>query len=534
MPAVTSVAPTSGPIAGATSVTITGTGLTGATNVSFGGTAAAIVSNTATQIVATSPAHAAGLVDVRVTTSGGTSAVVAADQFTYVAPAAPAVTGVSPNSGPIAGGTSVTITGTGLAGASGVSFGTTAAAIVSNTATQIVVTSPAHAAGPVDVRVTNPNGTSAVVAADQFTYVAPAAPAVTGVSPTSGPIAGGTSVTITGTNLAGATGVAFGTTAAAIVSNTATQIVVTSPAHAAGLVDVRVTNPSGTSAVVAADQFTYVAPAPPAVTSVSPNSGSTGGGTSVTITGTNFTGATSVAFGTTAATIVSNTATQIVATSPAHSAGAVDVRVTTSGGTSSTVTADRFTYVTPSTPPTVTSISPTSGSTGGGTRVTITGTGLSTVTTVRFGTKSASIFSKSATQIVAYSPSNVPGTVDVTVTSPTGTSPVVAGDRFTYVGSSRTSLGVSSNSPSQGQAVTFTATVTSGSGGSLIPTGTVKFTDNGGTISACSNVALNSAGKATCTVTYSSAGRGFHLIFANYNGSSFYTGSTGLQLIAVR
>lgn len=74
--------------------------------------------------------------------------------------------------------------------------------------------------------------------------------------------------------------------------------------------------------------------ATPTLTSVSPNSGSTAGGTSVTLTGTNLTGATAVTFGGTAATSYTVTdATSIIATTPAHAAGAVNVAVTTPGGT---------------------------------------------------------------------------------------------------------------------------------------------------------------------------------------------------------
>ncbi|MDR6769124.1 hypothetical protein J2W88_004432, partial [Acidovorax delafieldii] len=151
--------------------------------------------------------------------------------------------------------------------------------------------------------------------------------------------------------------------------NSATQITATAPAGT-GTVDVRVTTPIGTSATSAADQYTYVAA--PTVTSISPTAGPTGGGTSVVITGTNFTGATAVSFGATAATgFTVNSATQITATAPAGSAGTVDVRVTTTGGTSATSAADQYTYVAA---PTVTSISPTAGPTGGGTSVVITGT----------------------------------------------------------------------------------------------------------------------------------------------------------------
>jgi len=85
---------------------------------------------------------------------------------------------------------------------------------------------------------------------------------------------------------------------------------------------------------------------PPTVTGVSPSGGPITGGTSVTITGTNFTGATAVMFGgTSASTYTVDSATQITATSPAGSAGAVDVTVTTAGGTSATGPADQFTYV---------------------------------------------------------------------------------------------------------------------------------------------------------------------------------------------
>jgi len=87
---------------------------------------------------------------------------------------------------------------------------------------------------------------------------------------------------------------------------------------------------------------------PPTVTNVSPNSGSTAGGTSVTITGTKLNGATAVMFGATAATGVTVVnATTITATSPANSAGTVDVTVTTGGGTSATSASDHYAYVAP-------------------------------------------------------------------------------------------------------------------------------------------------------------------------------------------
>lgn len=103
------------------------------------------------------------------------------------------------------------------------------------------------------------------------------------------------------------------------------------------------TTPSGTSAVASADHYTYVAK--PKVTAVSPGSGTHSGGQTVTITGTGFTGASKVKFGTTNATsftVVSDT--KITAKTPAHATGTIDVLVTTIGGTSNATSGDHYTY----------------------------------------------------------------------------------------------------------------------------------------------------------------------------------------------
>ena len=255
-PTITNVSPNTGPNSGGTSVTITGTGFTGATNVYFGGVpATSFIVNSATSITAVSPANVAGTVDIQVGTIGGFNDIVPADHFTYLG--GPTVTGVSPTSGPSGGGTTVTISGTNLLGATGVSFGGVAATTVfNNTSTSLLVVSPPHVNGTVDIVVTTQGGSSATSAADHFTYIT--APLVSGVSPNSGPVTGATSVTITGTDLNGATAVAFGGTAAASFTvNSATSITAVTPADAAGTVDVVVTTPAGTSIITGADQFTF-------------------------------------------------------------------------------------------------------------------------------------------------------------------------------------------------------------------------------------------------------------------------------------
>jgi Bacterial Ig-like domain (group 3)/Autotransporter beta-domain/IPT/TIG domain len=191
----------------------------------------------------------------------------------------------------------------------------------------------------------NFTGSSGSLAGGQVVNAAP--PAVTSISPNNGPVAGGTGVTITGTNFTGATSVRFGTTnATSYAVNSAAQITATAPAGT-GTVDITVTTVGGTSATSAADQFSYMLPVP-TITSVSPNTGPTTGGTAVAITGSNLTGTTAVRFGATnAISFTVTSASQISAIAPPGSLGTVDVTVKTSSGTSAISPADQYSYAVP-------------------------------------------------------------------------------------------------------------------------------------------------------------------------------------------
>lgn len=163
---------------------------------------------------------------------------------------------LSPVAGPRAGGTVVTIKGTGFEGATGVTFGG-----VSGTSFTVVddrtirVTTGAHAAGAVDVVVSDALGNDTEVGG--FTYNAPAFAATNSVTPATGPAAGGTAVVITGTDFTSAiTGVTFGGsagTAFSIISPT--EIHVTTPAHAAGAVNVVLVDAAGN--ITKTNGFTY-------------------------------------------------------------------------------------------------------------------------------------------------------------------------------------------------------------------------------------------------------------------------------------
>lgn len=171
----------------------------------------------------------------------------------------------------------------------------------------------------------------------------PTPPVVTSVTPGTGSTLGATSVTIVGSHFTGATAVKFGTTNATTVSVvSSTHITCKTPAHAAGKVKVTVTTPTGSGHKTTAFQYKAI----PVVTSVTPGTGSTSGATSVTIVGSNFTGATAVKFGTTNATTVTvSSSTHITCKTPAHAAGKVKVTVTTPTGSGHKTTAFQYTAV---------------------------------------------------------------------------------------------------------------------------------------------------------------------------------------------
>jgi hypothetical protein len=193
---LSSISPTSGPAVGGTSVAFTGAGFdtaAGQTVFSFGGAlATSVACSSSTSCTGTSPAGH-GVVSVTVTVDGVAGAGSAS--FSYV----PSLISMSPASGPAAGGTSVSFSGTGfdtIAGHTVFSFGGRAAAAVScSSSTSCTGTSPAgQGAVTVTVTVDGVAGTGSGI----FSYV----PSLSSISPTTGSIAGGTVVTITGLGLA--------------------------------------------------------------------------------------------------------------------------------------------------------------------------------------------------------------------------------------------------------------------------------------------------------------------------------------------
>ena len=273
---------------------------------------------------------------------------------------------------------------------------------------------------PTGIAVT-PNGLDVYVAnsgADTVSVVQ----TLNEMAPALGPQPGGTKVTITGANLAGATTVKFNGVPTPIVANTANRILVVSP-PGVGIAQVTVTTPGGTSNP---KPFSYY-PSGDAHT-LTPVTGPTGGRNSVTIDGAQLATANSVLFGTLLAPPLIVTDQQItVAAPPAAGPGPVPVTVTTAGGlTTGTLT---YTYTDP---PALTGLSTTTGTVFGGNVISLTGRNLATASKVDFGGINAP-FSVGADNTLAAEvpPSPIAGPVDVTVTTTAGASTLPSAYTYT-------------------------------------------------------------------------------------------------------
>jgi len=369
-------------------ITINGRNFTGAYIVKFGAMLGSIVSVTPTRIVATVGTGATGALSV--TTPGG---VGSRNTFRFAAApiTPPTIVNVVPN--PVSQQDSIlTITGASLGSATAVLLNSLPLTFVSISATQVRVRIPVGAASGT-LTVYTHGGTATVPVT-----VMPL-PTITGFTPTSG--GSMTSVTITGTGFLGTSGAAsvrFGSANAAsytvVSDNTITAVV------AGGTTGtIRVITPGGT--VFSSSSFTFIPPTPPpTITSFTPDIGVSG--TTITIRGTNFTGATSVSIGgMPAASFTVVSPTEITATVGAGASGNIIVS-TPSGTASSAALGYTYTFLT-SPIPVITSFAPAAGIVGSS--VTIMGQNLTGTTKVTIGGVVASFTVISATEITATVPS---------------------------------------------------------------------------------------------------------------------------------
>ncbi len=165
---------------------------------------------------------------------------------------APTFTSVSPTSGTTQGGISTTITGTNLSTVNSVTIDGLEASITSRTATALTFNTPVGTVGAKNIVLTTYGPT--LTSTGAYTYLP--LPSITSLSVTSGPVAGGTSTIVTGTNLASITVATIGGANATRASNTSTSITLTTPVGTAGAKDLVITNVNGT--ITLSGAFTYV------------------------------------------------------------------------------------------------------------------------------------------------------------------------------------------------------------------------------------------------------------------------------------
>jgi hypothetical protein len=370
-PVISSFTPSGG--APGTQVTITGTAFTGATQVDFDGVpASAFTVDSDSQITATSPDAATGKITVETAVAIATST----DDFTGV----PEIASFAPTSAKP--GDSVTITGTGLAGATAVTLDGATASFTVNSSEQITATVPADADSG-QFEVDTPFGTAQ--SSDSFHVLHPAT--IDSFAPTSGYV--GDTIEITGTHFDTSTEVDFDGTQAAFTIDSPAQISATVPGGAASGA-ITVTNEAGETQSAGTFHVLYAA----TVASFSPTGGKAGA--TVTITGTHFIDATAVAFGGAPADFTVDSDTQITATVPSE-ATTGPISVTNGAGLVSSD--DSFAVFHDAT---IDSFSPTNGVVGAS--VTITGTNFDSTELVDFDGTPAAFTVDSATQITATVP----------------------------------------------------------------------------------------------------------------------------------
>ncbi len=418
--------PARGPTSGGTEVLIVGRDLREGITARFGAAAAETLELLSrTQARVKTPRGPVGFVDVRVENRDG-GAGVKLGGFEYFP--APEIDAVIPSSGPVAGGTFVRIAGKRFAeGASFLFAGDpcTRVTIVSNT--EATCFTPAHAAGSVDVSIVHPllgMGSKP----DAFLYIPP--PEVLAIDPARGTDLGGTRVRVTGRSFDRGARLLFDTVPATEVTVVSPQrIDATTPAHPAGLADVRVINSDAQEGRLADGFFFF---GPPEIDRVEPPYGASEGGATVRVIGRNFVEDTDVTLEL-GATLVRATCTflsdtRLSCVMPAAAPDSYDVTVTNPDQRSDTLAAG-FTYFQ------ITAVTPNEGPESGNNEVWITGVHLPPGTSIFFGGTLAGCFRVSETRIDCVAPRGPGDTfVDVDALPPdAGQVPSTLIDGYYYI-----------------------------------------------------------------------------------------------------
>jgi hypothetical protein len=466
--------------------------------------------------------------------------------------ATPTVQAMMPSAGATAGGNAVLLFGQAFTTATAVSFGgipATSFSVLSDS--EILAVAPAGSAGSVDVTVTNSAGTSATKPDDLFTYANSLTNTTTTLSSSAGStVPYGQTLTLTATVSPGGSGTPTGT----VTFLDGSSVLGTAAPDASGVATLTLTNLDAgehlLTAVYSGDNtfagsvttaITQTVTTLDTTTTLTSSASPALAGTPVTLTvavasTTSGTATGTVEFWQTDSTgedvsllgsaVLDGTgqATLALSTLPAGSDVIQAVYLGDGNFNSSSNTLTEVITVVPA----VGSVMPSTGASTGGSSVLVVGQGFTTATAVAFGSTPASSFAVlSDSEILAVAPAEPAGPVDVTVTGSGGTSATTPADLFSYssvLNNTTTSLSSSAGTTTYGQALTLTATVSTGGSGTA--TGSVTFLDGNGTVLGSSS--LNSSGIATLTVTNLTPGQ--DQVTASYGGDVNFAGSAATPI----
>ncbi|MDV6376986.1 IPT/TIG domain-containing protein [Sporosarcina sp. GW1-11] len=335
----------------------------------------------------------------------------------------PIITNISEEKGPVTGGENVTITGSNFLPNTKVYFGNSLAPIISESATEIVVTTPPSARGTITVKVEN---TDRQFALGEYYYYAE--PTIKYLSPAEGPFEGGNRVLIFGSNFMKDSEVYIDNTLAESTFGTGQRLSVIVPqAKVSGAVNVKIVNPDSTEIEVH-DSYTYLPPLPPVeveVNSVSVNSSQLTGGIITYVSGKNFEHGAKVFFGEHEAPSVSwmNSSKIKVTVPSAESAGFTDIKVVNPDNKEG-ILSDGFEYLAPPEKPKVElhKLGSDSGVIEGGELLYLFGKNIDRNAKVFFGSNEVPIYnfvniSKIRVRVPA---ATIPGLVSVKIENPDG------------------------------------------------------------------------------------------------------------------
>jgi len=419
-PALASVSPSTGPIAGGTAFHALGSHLTADCTLSFGGVPVSTTTLEEGALKGVTPPHAAGTVDVTLTCSG--TPAILSNAFTYLA-VPPSLTAISPSFGTTAGGTLVRAAGSNFQSGCWMFFGGVAAQSVDIDSTEsLTAAAPAAiAAGVVETSVRCGDLIAALPASFAYTTASEVAPSIASVAPLIG--APGEPVSITGSRFRADDRIHFDDAVATTLRTRSDEHVVRIPELPLGMTSITLTDATGRSTTTG-PILIVVEPAPPHVTSVVPST--TLPGSDVTLHGRGFRPAYSFSIGGHPAQVISLAFDRVVVRIARDVVpGSHRVQVVNAAGHVAAVGAQ---VLIGEGALRIRSISPACGTTEGGAAVTLSGEGFAPDAAVTFnGIPATGIVIVSPTELRATAPANVTGPAVVVVSNPSGDEAIASG-----------------------------------------------------------------------------------------------------------